>query len=336
VNGKQICESTGSPYKSDAERALKKRQGEIVDGKFEIRKTVTSPRFEDFAEEYFEYSKANKRSWMRDRTSIRNLLQHFKGLKLHNITPWLIDKYKSSRKEEVTEASVNRELACLKHMFTMAIHWGKAIDNPVKKVKLFREPDRRLRWLTEEECEKLINASSGHIKSIILTAINTGMRRGEILSLTWDQVDFARGVITVERSKNDGVRHIPMNSQLTEELEAIKLNATGNFVFSKKTGEPYKEIKTGFQAAQKRSEIKKCRFHDLRHTFASHLIMNGTDITTVKELLGHKTISMTMRYAHLSKEHKQRAVDSLKLGGKKYCSITAVEKVEKNKVAVTH
>jgi integrase len=318
VNGKQICESTGSPYKSDAERALKKRQGEIVDGKFEIRKTVTSPRFEDFAVEYLEYSKANKRSWTRDRTSIRKLSGHFNGLKLHNITPWLIDKYKSSRKKEVTKASVNRELACLKHMFTMAINWGKAVENPVRKVKLFREPERRLRWLTEEECEKLVSASLGHIRSIIITALNTGMRRGEILSLTWDQVDFERGLITVERSKNNGIRHIPMNRRLTEEFNSIKITSPNQYVFSNKTGEPFKSIKTGFLGALKRSGIEECRFHDLRHTFASHLVMNGTDIATLKELMGHKTIAMTMRYAHLSKEHKQKAVDSLQLGEKKY------------------
>jgi integrase len=160
---------------------------------------------------------------------------------------------------------------------------------------------------------------------MIIVALNTGMRLGEILSLTWDRVDFERGVITVERSKNDGVRHIPINKQLTEELEAVKLIATGKYVFSKSTGEPFKDIKNGFWSTLRRSGIRKCRFHDLRHTFASHLVMNGTDITTVKELLGHKTISMTMRYAHLSKEHKQQAVDSLEFGEKKYCSITAVE-----------
>jgi integrase len=322
VNGKQVCESIGSPYKGDAERALKKRLGEVVDGKYEIRRSVISPRFEDFAGEYLEYSIANKRSWARDRTSIRNLLNYFRGYKLNNITPWLIEKYKNSRKKKVQEASVNRELSCLKHMFTMAIHWGKVVENPVKKVKMFREPERRLRWLTE--CESLIDASNGHIRSIIITALNTGMRRGEIFSLTWDQVDFDRGLITVERSKNDGVRHIPMNSQLTEELKTIKINTPGKYVFSKNNGESYKDIKTGFLGSLKRSGITKCRFHDLRHTFASHLVMNGADIATVKELMGHRTVSMTMRYAHLSKEHKQRAVDTLVFGDEKYYSITTV------------
>jgi integrase len=304
---------------------LRKRLGEIVDGKYEIRKAVSSPRFEDFAKEYLEYSKANKRSWTRDRTSIKNLLKQFRGYKLNGITPWLIEKYKRVRKEMVTEATINRELACLKHMFTMAIKWGKAINNPVKEVKLFREPERRLRWLSEEECDKLISASLGHVSSIIITALNTGMRLGEILSLTWDQIDFERGLITVERSKNNGVRHIPMNRRLTEEFNSIRITSPGQYVFSNKTGERFKSIKTGFLGALKRSGIKKCRFHDLRHTFASHLVMNGVDIATVKELMGHKTIAMTMRYAHLSKEHKQSAVDLLRLGEKKYCSITAVE-----------
>jgi len=160
---------------------------------------------------------------------------------------------------------------------------------------------------------------------MIIVAINTGMRRGEILSLKWDRVDFQREIITVVRSKNDGVRYIPMNKRLTKELKAVKINAAGEYVFSKESGEPFKDIKNGFWGALKRSGIEKCRFHDLRHTFASHLVMKGTDITTVKELLGHKTISMTMRYAHLSKEHKQQAVDSLEFGEKKYCSRTYKE-----------
>jgi integrase len=207
----------------------------------------------------------------------------------------------------------------------MAIHWGQAGTNPVKKVKMFREPERRLRFLSLEECIRLLGASSGHIHSIILTEISTGMRRGEILSLTWGQVDFDRKVITVEKSKNDGIRHIPMNYQLTAELQAIKLSTAGQYVFSKKSGGPYREFKTGSHAAMKRAEIKNCRFHDLRHTFASHLVMNGTDIATVKELLGHKTMAMTMRYVHLSQEYKQKAIDSLQFGEKKYCSITAAE-----------
>jgi integrase len=161
------------------------------------------------------------------------------------------------------------------------------------------------------------------------------MRRGEILSLTWDQVDLDSGIITVEKSKNDGIRHIPINKQLTNEFNAVKINSAGRYVFSKKSGEPYRDIRASFQSALKRAGIKDCRFHDLRHTFASHLVMNGTDIATVKELLGHKSITMTMRYAHLSQEHKQKAVESLPFGEKKYCSNTAVEKLERNKVVIT-
>jgi len=216
------------------------------------------------------------------------------------------------------------ELACLKHMFTMTIHWEKAARNPVKEVKFFKEPEGRLRWLTNEESKRLIDAANDHIRSIIITALNTGMRRGEILSLTWDQVDFDRGLITVEKSKNDGIRHIPMNKQLTEELKTVKINTLGKYVFAKSKGKPYKEIRTGYLNALKRSGIKKCRFHDLRHTFASHLVMNGADIPTVKELMGHKTIAMTMRYAHLSKEHIQKAVDTLEFGEKTYCSFMTV------------
>ena len=216
--------------------------GDVADGRFEIRKTTASPPFEDFAEDYLRYSQTNKRSWTRDRTSIKNLLKDFRGLKLNSITPWIVEKYKNGRKEEVSKATVNRELACLKHMFTMALQWGKASGNPVRKVKLFREPERRLRWLNEEECERLIDASSGYIRSIIITALNAGMRLGEILTLTWNRVDLGRGIITIERSKNDGVRHVPMNNRLTEELRSINLQSPGRYVFSNRVGERFKGI----------------------------------------------------------------------------------------------
>lgn len=305
--GKRIRESVG-PSKKLAEQALAARKGEIAQGRFDLKRAKPGRLFQEFAANYLEYSKTNKRSWERDQTSIKALSAHFDSFRLNQITPWHIEKYKQARKKIVKESSVNRELACLKHMYTMAIKWGEAILNPVKEVKMFRERNQRMRFLSPEEEERLLEECNSHLYPIVLTALNTGMRRGEILGLRWNQVDFSRGLIIVENTKNDEIREIPMNATLTRALRDVKVKAAGEHVFSRHTGEITRSVRTAFNNAVRRAELNDLRFHDLRHTFASKLVMAGVDILTVKELLGHKTISMTMRYSHLTQEHKKKAV----------------------------
>jgi len=133
------------------------------------------------------------------------------------------------------------------------------------------------------------------------------MRKGEILSLKWTNVDFKNGVIIVEGTKNEEIRKIPMNQKLTEALEGGKKISRGEYVFSE-NGKPYGDVKRGWWSALKKAKIEEVRFHDLRHTFGSRLGMAGVDIRTIQELMGHKDIKMTMRYSHPTLEHKKNAV----------------------------
>jgi integrase len=181
----------------------------------------------------------------------------------------------------------------------------------VKGVKLFKENNRRLRFLSQEEVSNLLNACTNHLKSIVMTALNTGMRSGEILFLRWECVDLDSGIITVVNSKNSESRNIPINTILTEELSRLKLDAKNEYVFVRENGNPPETIQKAWLKALSKAGIKDFRFHDLRHTFASYLVMAGADIVTVKELLGHKTMAMTMRYAHLNQEHKKKVVEFL-------------------------
>jgi integrase len=137
------------------------------------------------------------------------------------------------------------------------------------------------------------------------------MRLGEIFSLKWDCVDFNRGIVTVLKTKNDEFRNIPMNSVLTKELGNVRLHSTSEYVFPRQNGEMHTSIRYGWEKALRKARITGFRFHDLRHTFASNLIIAGADLVTVKELFGHKTIAMTMRFAHLNQEHKKKAVELL-------------------------
>jgi integrase len=197
----------------------------------------------------------------------------------------------------------------------MAIKWKKAQVNRVREVKFLKEPKEKERIITEEEEARLletvrISPKEKHLEPIIITALNTGMRKGEILNLEWSNVDIKTGVITVEGTKNGEKRKIPMNKKLTQTLESAKKVSNGEYVFSE-NGHPYGDFKTGWWTALRKAKIEGLRFHDLRHTFGTRLGMKGYDIKTIAELMGHKDIKMTMRYSHPTPEHKRRAVESL-------------------------
>ena len=145
----------------------------------------------------------------------------------------------------------------------------------------------------------------------MITAIHTGMRRGEIFNLRWKEVDLVNRVITVMDSKNREPRRIPMNKILTDLFAEISINAQSDLAFPGKDGKKLKSIRGPWERASKNSGIDDLHFHDLRHTFAARLVRSGVHSVTVKELLGHKSIEMTLRYSHLSQEHKQKAVEKL-------------------------
>jgi len=173
-----------------------------------------------------------------------------------------------------------------------------------------------LRFLSLEECQRLIEAAEPHLKPIIITALNTGMRKGEILTLTWRQIELKHGYIHLEKTKNGERRDIPMNDTLKTLFKSLLKNRRLDldYVFvNPDTGKRFHNIKRNFATACRRAGITDFRFHDLRHTFASHLVMNGVDLKTVQELLGHKTIKMTLKYSHLSKAHKEKAVNTLNI-----------------------
>jgi integrase len=174
-----------------------------------------------------------------------------------------------------------------------------------------KEKAIRLRYLEKEEITTLVANCSQELKPIVILAVNTGMRRGEILNIKWTDIDFKRDVICLLETKSDEKREVPMNEAVKDALIKVRRNPKSPYVFCYKNGEQVKDIRKSFWTALKKSGIKDFRFHDLRHSAASHLVMAGIDLNTVREILGHKTIEMTLRYAHLSPNHKKKAVDVL-------------------------
>jgi len=325
-HGKKLREHIGSS-RPLAETVYKKRKVQQAEGRFLDIKKENRIKFENFTDEYFElHCKVNniKSFNTADKCNIKALKEHFSGLFLNEITPHKVQTFKSERARTVyqlkdsktkmiTPATVNRQLTCLKSIFNKAIAWGKFEGaNPVKGIKLFKENNAaRLRFLEQEEITKLLANCIAPIKPIVIIAINTGMRRGEIMGLKWRDIDFKRGIIHLYNTKNGEKREIPANENVINTLIAVRKHPQSELVFVKDNGEPYGDFKKSFFTACQKSGIKDFHFHDLRHTFASHLVMSGVDLNTVRELLGHKSLAMTLRYSHLSQSFKKQAVEGL-------------------------
>ncbi len=314
-NGRRLRKAVGRSKKI-ADLALKKVELEIARGEF---LGVVEPKkvlFDKLCEEYLIFSKANKASssYERDQLSIKHWLQAFHGKLMTEVSSYELESYKNRRRDEVAPATVNRELSCIKHMFNKAVQWGYLTDNPIRNVTKFKEPPGRVRYLTDEEIERLLNCCSEHIRSIVVTVLNTGMRKGEILNLKWSDVDMKNRIIIIRKTKNNETRIMPMNDTVCDVLDSIGPGILDKQVFTDQYGRDFKSFKKGFCGALRRANIKDFRFHDLRHTFASRLAMAGTNMRTVQELLGHKDIRMAMRYSHLSDVHLKEAVKKLELG----------------------
>lgn len=274
-----------------------------------------SPTLENFVKDYMKHARANKRDWLNDEYRAGHLVKAFGVKRLSDITTWDVEQYRLNRKKKVQPATVNRDLALLRRMFNLAIEWGKCENNPViTKSHFFKEPKHRIRFLTAEEESRLMEALSiprrEHVKAFATVALHTGMRRSELMRLKWEHVNFAASYLSVEQTKNDQPRDIPMNRVVRDTLRALPRLC--DYVFgSPLNNQPLRSVRTVFESALREAGVENFRFHDLRHTAATRLVMSGVDLVTVKEILGHKDIKMTLRYAHPTPESKRQAMDNL-------------------------
>lgn len=305
--------------RQEAAIALQRAVQDVFNTEQGIRAAPKPISFQELSDQYLErYAKINKRSWKTDRSYLKTMTDFFGSTELGEISSFQVEGYKASRLNEgIKPSTVNRCLAILRKMFNLAVEWGYLSENQKPKFKLFSEKDnRKERLLTPGEEQRLFQASAPHLRQILMVALQTGMRLGEILGLTWAQVDFGKRLIRVERTKSGQNRLIPMNSGLYDALRALRKQNSGSHVFGNgETGKPLTTVKTAFKAACRRAGIVGLRFHDLRHTFASRLVEKGVDLITVKELLGHSSVKITERYTHSQAEQKKFAVSLLVPGG---------------------
>jgi integrase len=314
-----------------AHEVYRKRKTAIREGKFfpeHLKRR--SILFDEAAKDWLSYAKVNKRSYGLDMTRTRRLLQAFGGKPIEVLTPQDVERFKADLKAEGwADATVNRHLALLKSTFNLALRNGKIERNPAKSVKLFQENNARVRYLSTEEEARLFKALPEALKPLVTVALHTGLRKGELLHLRWGDVDFHTGTLTVARGKNGAARRVPMNRLVKdtlfkvrrEQIQAAKEKAEGEreilspYMFCTRGGGFQHNLSRLWYPALKQAELQDFHFHDLRHTFCSRLAMAGVDLLTIKELVGHKTLTMTLRYSHLSPSHQRQAVERLIPGG---------------------
>ncbi len=301
-----------------AQKAYEKRKTQIREGDFFPRQLGRGRDmlFKDMAKLYLEdHSKVNKRSYPTDCHVMVRLNQAFGDKGLSEIGPQDIERFKERLKQKLSLATVNRHLALLGGVFSKAIVWKKTKANPVGEVKKFKENNERTRYLTEEEEARLKAVFPEKHWSKVEIAHNTGLRRGEQFNLMWSDVDFHSRTITIRIPKSGEKEYVKMNDRVMDILRDLPSRLKSEWVFPSKTGKtPLNAnnfVNRVFEPALEEAKISDFRWHDLRHTFGSRLIMAGVDLRTVQELMRHKTIKMTLRYTHLSPSHTLEAVNKL-------------------------
>jgi site-specific recombinase XerD len=324
VNGKRIRKSVGRSKKI-AELALKDLEVKLAKGELGFIKKDSS--LLKLFEEFRAYCRTNvaPSTQKRYKAILDNFLRFIESEyphleKVSQFTPKTFEDYKSFRKQErAHNRTINSELTVIRMMFRLAIQWHYAEKNPTDGVSKLKLPKKNPpRFLTADECEKLLANSNEWLYPIFYTFLNTGLRKAELENLEWEDIDFNRRKIKVsikdDWSPKTNEREIPISNGLYPLLEKQKKTTNSNYVFPDEEGNKIfkNRLLRRIKTLAKRLDLgDNIGIHTLRHTFASHLVMKGVDLATIKQLLGHSDIETTMIYSYLTEDHVNNAVDKL-------------------------
>ena len=308
------------------------------------------PTLETFIEiEYATWRAANSKHSKSDIDRIKtNFFAQFGKMPLYEISAREVEQWRTQRIHSgIKHDTVNREVTLLKAALSKAVEWEIIAANPLQKLKPTKGPDStRVRYLDKDEEKRLSDtitlrdaeakeardrynqwrkernydlyvslsqcAYSDHMTPMILISLNTGLRQGELFNLTWKQVDLNKKLVSI-LGKNNKWRHVPLNATAFSAFKQWQAQCNNKtLVFPGSAPEkPFDNVNKAWNTILKKAEIENFRWHDMRHHFASKLVMAGVDLNTVRELLGHADIKMTLRYAHLAPEHKAEAVSRI-------------------------
>lgn len=270
-------------------------------------------KLRDLTKVFLAYSRTNKKDYKLDEAKVKVIHSYFGEKTLASkITPKRIEDFKSFMSKKYSNAYVNRYLACIKTIFNIGIKNELIKTTPMKAVKMMKEDNHKIRYLTADEEARLFKELPEHLKPIVICALQTGLRKSNILQLRWELVDLEFRFIEVLAQQNKGhkIIKIPISDKLLETLESLPRNS--EYVFANPdTGKPYRDISEGFKNACDRANIENFRFHDLRHTVATRLVEKGIDLRVVQEIMAHSTIVTTQRYMHPTPKRKLEAISVL-------------------------
>ena len=301
--------------------------------------------------DYAAWASANQRAHVKNLARLKTAFNFLLKRKLDGISALDVERWRSRQVDRgLSHETINRDISSIKACLNRAVDWELIERNPLAKVKKARTDDCvKVRYLSNAEEKQLRNAIedresrrreervsanawrqargyelledlrnhpfTDHVKPLVILSLNTGARRGELFDLTWENVDLDRRIMTVTgaTAKSRRTRHIPLNREATSVFQVWRdlSQRSEGLVFLNDAGKRFDRVNTSWRKLLKDAGIKNFRWHDMRHHFASRLVMGGVDLNTVRELLGHSDYAMTLRYAHLAPEHKLKAVEVL-------------------------
>jgi len=322
-NGKRVSKSTKCIERRAADRWVTsyfKAIGQQGDGLFNVDCTLAEAlnRYMDV-----HLKVKNFKSYTDSRYKIQIIYKKIPPeTPLSKLRP-LVDEYRAWRMQckaypknkksnkTISPATVNREISIIRSAVRKALEWNMISHDPLAGLKLAKLNNRRVRFIEDEEFQRLMNAAHPALAPIILIARHTGMRQGEILNLEWKDIDLRRGWLSIRQSKNGEGRFVPMTGELIDLFSKTPLSEREGFIFKRHGVRMVRDgwLRDQFTKAVKQAGLINFHFHDLRHTFASHAAMRGADVQTIAAFLGHKTLRMTQRYSHLSAGHLKVSIE---------------------------
>jgi integrase len=315
--GKRHREKAGT--KGAAIKLYGKRKQQALEGK-KLPELLRKPsvNFDQLLDDALAYSKRNKRSHKTDVPRIASLKRWFGSHPAEELTPKEIENVltRTAEKEKWAPSTFNHYRSLMSLSYRLGIQNRTVSTNPARSVMHRREDNNRVRFLTDAEEKKLRGVMeakwTSHLPELDL-AINTGIRKGSQYGLTWDMVDWEGRMLNIPRTKNEEAIHVPLNDAAIAALRVVHEwgDGQGRVFQSRKTNQPLENGRHWFDDAVGEAGVQNFRWHDLRHTFASRLRMKGAPLEDIADLLGHKSLTMTRRYAHLGPNKLHRVVSLL-------------------------
>jgi len=297
ANGKRHREPIGESY-TLAKEVLAKRTAEAAERKHFPARVANAVLFSVFADKFWTLhgSRLASKSW---RGMLDRIKDQFGSQRIADITPADVQRFYNELAARTSPSTANRSLTLLRLVFNRARLWGDFFGvNPCSGVRREREAAHRLRYLSTDEINSLLSVAHPRLYPLLVASLHTGMRQGELLALAWQNVSLERDMLYILKSKSGKPREIPLTGKLRDVLLSLVPKPEGP-VFEL----PFIMLRRYFDKALKAAAITGFRWHDLRHSFASHFLMRTNDLPALQKLLGHSSPAMTLRYAHLSQGH---------------------------------